>query len=59
MAHIIQITRKWETESSTLSELSIPDAKHNELKQDYMLERPGPDTTLPGYESVSLRACIA
>lgn len=48
MAHIIQITRKWETESSTISEFSIPDAKHNELKHGYILERPGPDTTAPG-----------
>lgn len=48
MAYIIQITRKWETESSTISEFSISSAQYGELKYGYILERPGCDETTAG-----------
>ena len=44
--HLILITRKWETEKSTISEFFIPDALPNagEIHHGYFLEREGPDT---------------
>ncbi|GAB2588321.1 DUF5675 family protein [Nitrincola alkalisediminis] len=44
--HLILITRKWETEKSTISEFHIPDALPNagEIQHGYFLELEGPDT---------------
>jgi len=44
--HLILITRKWETEKSTISEFHIPDALPNagEIHHGFFLEREGPDT---------------
>lgn len=41
----IEITRKWETTSATVSTLS---ADNGALRGGYVLERPGPDTTKSG-----------
>ncbi|WP_339801240.1 DUF5675 family protein [uncultured Marinobacter sp.] len=48
MPSIITVTRKWQTESSTISEFFVPGAKENELQRGFFLERPGPDTTESG-----------
>jgi len=45
---LIEITRKWETARSTISEFIIPDAAQDEITRGYILERPGPDTTASG-----------
>ena len=44
--HLILITRKWETEKSTISEFFIPDALPNvgEIHHGFFLELEGPDT---------------
>lgn len=48
MTSIIYIKRKWETENSTVSELSISDFMPGEISHGFILERPGPDTTTSG-----------
>lgn len=48
MPSIITITRKWQSENSTISEVFIPGAKENELRHGFFLERPGPDTSDSG-----------
>ncbi|WP_341645975.1 DUF5675 family protein [Thauera sp. SDU_THAU2] len=40
----IQIIRKWQSDASTISELS----SNNGILKGYVLERPGPDTTRSG-----------
>jgi len=47
-AHTITVTRKWETEHSTIGEFHINDAAPGEVMHGYILERPGPDTTSSG-----------
>jgi hypothetical protein len=46
----IQILRRWDSDDSTLSTLSIPEALpgSGELASGFILERPGPDTTQSG-----------
>ncbi|WP_409525532.1 DUF5675 family protein [Nitrincola sp. MINF-07-Sa-05] len=48
--HLILVTRKWETEQSTISEFFIPDALHleGEIHHGYFLELEGPDTIEEG-----------
>lgn len=44
MPYIISITRRWQTDSSTISTYNIS----NSTITGYILERPGPDTTVSG-----------
>ncbi|MFC4257784.1 DUF5675 family protein [Marinobacter lacisalsi] len=48
MSVMVTVTRKWQTDHSTISHFVIPDAKDGELREGYFLERPGPDTTESG-----------
>lgn len=48
--HLIRVQRRWQTERSTVSEFSIPDARatDGEIAKGFILERPGPDTKASG-----------
>jgi len=45
---IIEMVRRWETDNSTISEFTVPDARSDEAASGYFLERPGPDTVASG-----------
>ncbi len=49
MPYIISITRRWQTDSSTISTYDIS----NSSIKGYILERPGPDTTTSGLKDGS------